>query len=388
MPKAALTVAQKFRRKRLRDKARAQQPASPAPAAEEPAAGRQLFAKQVPGHTSEADLRRLFPAVEHVRLFRPGPAGHRTCLLRFPTAAEAAAALDRSVGLQLHGAPLGLVLHRGADEAGPERRARTVHLTGCPADATVAEVRRLFPAARDVVFVHKGGLPTGRAHVVFGSEEEAQAAAKKSAVTLKGLTVAVSRSAAEDRPAPDEATRRRTVFLSGCPAAATEASLRARFPAAEAVTLLQHDGEFSGRCFLVFPTAEEAQAAAKKGTVKVEGAKATIAMAESPEELRQRREAEDRRSVFLRPWLPAFSEADLRAEFPAVQRCQPKLRPGAERGCCFLLFPTEAEAHAAAQRTGLTLQEVSVQLSLVGANKKRKGADLPTGPEPRAKRPK
>eukprot|EP00667_Euglena_gracilis_P013827 EG_transcript_14293 len=275
-----------------------------------------------------------------------------------------------------------------ADAKKPQkvRKHPAVFVTRCPPDTKQADLQRLFPKAHKVTVFQRDGRCTGTAVLRFRAPSHAAAAVAASGLRLRGHSLAVAERG-KDRPNPpsqaasalSEDDLQRTVFIAGCPLDTTEEELTGSFPAVEKVTMLQTRGAFAGRGFLLFPTAAEAQAVAKQSSATVRGVVVRVAMAESPETSRQRRAEQNCRTVLARPWVPAtMAEAGARALFPNVERLDVMERPAGRHTCCFLLFPTVAEAEAAAGRSPATIKGTSVQLKVLSGS--------PPSPAP-AKRP-
>eukprot|EP00667_Euglena_gracilis_P001603 EG_transcript_1603 len=215
------------------------------------------------------------------------------------------------------------------------------------------------------------------------------AAEESMQVQLEEGKGAPARTLLGDAPQADKAfeklRKERTVILSGCPPDTTEEELSAQFPSVESIGL-QKDakGAFNGCCFLVFPTAEEAEAVVRVGNLKVKdvvvrkklqrkGEKTVgVQGPEVPIPLKPSRppkaatggesegttEETTTRTVVLHNCPPSTTKAELLALFPkaeAVTLFRKWLPDGPFSGRCSVRFATETEAQAVAGQPGLVV---------------------------------
>eukprot|EP00667_Euglena_gracilis_P001323 EG_transcript_1324 len=396
-----------------------------------------------PQSAVESELRTLFPTAEALTMIPRWSGGpfSGTCLLHFPTAAEAEAAAGR-LGLKVKGQPVFTALAGAAEDkvqvevirspaaltsgtpevgpgdssASPEdatggegpvtddvtgqegTRAATpqqelevplkrpawaplkptqgataavegssatkqVLVSGCPAATTKADLRVHFPNATAIRMLRKwsGGPFSGYCFLCFPTEAEAEAAASLKVLTMMGQDVQLSLVDTDKYNAERE---NRTVVLSRCPPAITPEDVAALFPTADAIVLFHRGakGQFS-RCFVGFPTAAEAQEAASRPGLTLQG-QAVVAYIKANEKA----VLEDRKSrtVVLSGCPASTTRSELWAQFPTAEALwpPPNRRMGSSGGCFFLTFPSVAEAEAVARQEVLIVKGTAVQKNM------------------------
>eukprot|EP00668_Euglena_longa_P012148 GGOE01014579.1.p1 GENE.GGOE01014579.1~~GGOE01014579.1.p1 ORF type:complete len:561 (-),score=132.94 GGOE01014579.1:443-2074(-) len=232
-----------------------------------------------------------------------------------------------------------------------DRRTRTVVVTRCPPSLTALRLQERFPWTRVRMGERTEPYPNV-AFVTFLTTKEALVFLKAlKEVRWKGEPVPAY------RPVPHVnwmGKGERTVTLSRCPPSITLEDLKEQFPRAEKVVKLPkwHLGPFSGRCCLIFPTAEEAQAVASTPGLEVKGQRVLAEIkAEGKERLR---------TALLFRCPVTVAEEEVEALFPEAEEIElaPVGRPFG--GKCSVLFTTAEEAAAVVSMPGLELKGKAV----------------------------
>jgi len=235
-----------------------------------------------------------------------------------------------------------------------EEKTRTVHLFGCPPDLTTLWNR--FPNAEQMSFITPPGPSNAQAAVCFGTAAEAEQLAKQATIEIGGRQVRVSKGrveTAEEKRQRIAEDRKRTVYLSGCPPGLTK--IRKMFPNAENVAQLQSGGQSTGNVFVTFGKVAEAEAVAKRGTIRIDGKRVAVKIGgapESPQEKAQRLAEEGERSVFLKGCPPTPTENLLWKLFPNAEFVKPmwSTELGSYTGTTVVRFATVAEAEEVAEQ--------------------------------------
>jgi len=222
--------------------------------------------------TSLKAFREEFPTAEHLKPIEREGKYLGTVAVCFPTKAEAEQAAAHAKGKLCKMVRLG---HRESVEEKTQRRAeertRTVFLYGWPPSAKLLLDK--FPKAERVVEIERNGKLTGTVMVLFGTMEDAAEFAKQNTMGVSGRTVRLELGG-QPESAEEKAQRRteltgRTVYLCGCFNNVKE--LKPLFPTADQITPIEHNGKFTGRVAVRFPTSAAAEEVAKQGKVEIRG---------------------------------------------------------------------------------------------------------------------
>eukprot|EP00667_Euglena_gracilis_P003629 EG_transcript_3638 len=242
-------------------------------------------------------------------------------------------------------------------------------LSCCPLATTVEDIQRQFPTADRIMILPKGGPPNGRCLLTLPTVEEAVALTQTEGLEVNGSPV-VARLAAVDREGEAAKERARSVMLQGLGPSTTASEVFARFPAAEAVTLVPRwpGGPSSGRCLVTFSTARDAAALAEAQTLEVDGHSVRAERVGDREEYELKRRL--RSVIFVHFDTPPTPPEVLQAAFPDLETVL-YTRPSR----CFVAFPTRRAAKTVAQNRWVQLlgHWVKVRLADVTAKRRNKG---------------
>eukprot|EP00667_Euglena_gracilis_P007303 EG_transcript_7377 len=313
------------------------------------------------------DLRQLLPLAEDIRPVVVAREFTGKCFAVLPTREEAEA-VTKAGGLRLRGQPVRAVMAAERMTKGMEAN-RTVVLDGCPESTKATQLQDQFPGVEAVRLLPRwpSGPFSGVAFLVFPTPEAAAAVAQAPVPQVNGAPVTASLSGDQRWL---QAQRPRQVFLSGCPVATTPAELAERFPTAEFIRPLPIGGPFSGRCFIVFRTAEEAQAMASTVGLEVNGKPVKARMGTDGEAILREEIA---RTVRLSDCPKSITAAALQEQFPTVEGVLLGTLKGNRASLrAFLVFPTAAEAAAVANTVGLQVGGQPVRAAMTGPTWKTK----------------
>eukprot|EP00667_Euglena_gracilis_P007325 EG_transcript_7397 len=340
------------------------------------AATRTVILLGCPLAATKDDLRQLLPLAEDLRPVVVAGEFTGKCFAVLPTREEAEA-VAKARGLRLRGQPVRAVMAAEGLIEGMEAN-RTVVLAGCPESTKATQLQDQFLGVETVRLLPRwpGGPFSGVAFLVFPTPDEAAAVARASALQVNGAPVKASLSGDKRWL---QAQRPRQVFLSGCPLATTPAELAERFPTAEFIRPLPTGGPFSGRCFIIFPTAEEAQAVAGTAGLEVKGKPVKARMGTDGEAILQEEIA---RTVRLSDCPKSTTPAALQEQFPTAEGVFLSTLRGRASVRAFLVFSTAAEAAAVANTVGLQVGGQPVRASMTDPTSETKTRESPAGATP------
>jgi len=211
-----------------------------------------------------------------------------------------------------------------------------------------------------------------------------------------GEAVQTQPQVAETKPSPQPPTDSKNVYqptearmlvVFGCTPKVTKAAVRARWPSAEKFFFFTPKN-----LSVIFKTAAEAEAEAKKGMVKISGEKLRVAMRETPEQKAARME-KNQKKVFLASLPSGVTEADVLQAFPGAEGVilhKNKQKGEANEWATVTLQTGEAAVAAAGVEVEVKGVKVTpsahrLNLPAVEASKKRKAPEpSPTVADPSA----
>jgi RNA recognition motif-containing protein len=230
-----------------------------------------------------------------------------------------------------------------------DREHALIIVRNLPSDVTQTRLRQFFTDCGTVrSIVLKPEQDTATATVEFEAPEEAGYALMKQAKGFDGHDISITQGGST------------TLYVTNYPAHADEAYVRKLFsPHGQIIEVrfpsLRYDAH-RRFCYVQFASAGEAQAASKAlDGAEVEDLKLSAKISDPSAKKKREGATEEGREVYVRHFKFNFKEADIRdwfAKFGTIESIHlPTLtagpKKGNNKGFCFVVFPSKAEAEAA-----------------------------------------